>query len=125
MDLHTAFMRTADRIEKNPGCCFLTDVLIPERETSYGCVLGWIGYEMGMRRAHADDVLHLLGLDHFTDFSVRMLSLHDFHDHRSWYRAPETIRAYAEKYHPKPVITIHPELAKLLKGMDTFFTENA
>lgn len=125
MDLYTAFMRTADRIEKNPTCCLISETELPKAETSYGCVLGWLAYEMGWKYPHADHVLPHLGLPHFSEFSTRMWDIHIDHERAGqWWYTPETIRDYAREHVPKPP-ALDPALAKLLKGLDTFFTEKA
>lgn len=125
MDLYTAFMRTADRVGKNPGTCHLCVTDIPASGRDGGCVLGWVAYEMGLKMIHADGMLRHLGLEHFTDFSTRMININEktsgyaSHGYSGWYRNPEAIRTYAERYLEKPKPTRDPGLDKLLAGLDS------
>lgn len=125
MDLYTAFMRTADRIEKHPGMCHLSETRVPKSDEDEGCVLGWVAYEMGYKLRHADDVLDYMGLEHFTDFSVQMIAINEktagyaSSDWLAWHRNPEAIRTFAERNLVKPKPTREPGLVKLLAGLDS------
>lgn len=128
MDLYTAFMRTADRVEKNPGACHLCITDIPAGGRDGGCVLGWVAYEMGLKMIHADGMLRRLGLEHFTDFSTRMIDINEktssypSPSYVSWYRNPETIRTYAERYLEKPKSTVDPAFSKFRESLGPLIT---
>lgn len=143
-DIYTAFLRAADRIENNPSCFRWSETRIPFRNEDdgsvsgqdLGCVLGWVAFEMDLSLGghHADTVLSMIGLSHFSDFSIILRELDgnagsgpseeikgfSFSCAAVFWTTPKRVAAASRKYaetYLKPAR--EPALTKLLQNIDT------
>lgn len=108
MNVYSAIMKAADHVEREPSLYEFRNVRVPDCG-SPGCMLGWIGYFLGIRPGtliqsycspQVATPAKLLGLKSQTDFYQR---LNDFGLDGSYVRdhkfAARVMRLYAEKYH--------------------------
>jgi hypothetical protein len=120
MDIRQAILKAADYIEANPSEFDFNAFCIPHPCGSPGCALGWIGYFSGLkpetfgfsRVAHEVMNLGIPGHGEFV-FYQRMDAICG--GRYRWKQSAElcahTLRGYADKYHPAPVVT--PDWEKL------------
>ena len=120
MNIREAILKAADHIERNPEDFRFTQPAVPDQCGTPGCALGWIGYFLGEPEGliwsytHLDVSEHWLQLGHSTIgaeiFYNRMSALENGLLWNTWsvnaHRCAETLRKYADKYHPAPADVI-------------------
>ena len=106
MEIREAILRAADSIEANLDLFdyYSTEYPKPDCGTP-GCALGWIAFYDGARKGEVASYHghEILGVRCSSDFYRRMTELAG--DHKKWSKSAKgcakTLRAYADKYHPK------------------------
>ena len=121
MEIREAILKAADSIESNPEWFKFSEIGIPDGCGTPGCALGWIGAHMGLKPASYGfiEVTKTMGLapEVFLEISTpgaeyafynRMSILaggdKSFDSFYLWSSSAktcaQTLRAYADKYHP-------------------------
>ena len=107
MDIRTAILKAADRIESNPAAYSFVRSGKPGCG-SPGCLMGWIGFYAGVsedRRnaaTYASQVAQqLFGMGHWSQ-AVYLITSHASGYAKDAKVAARLLRAYANKYHPAP-----------------------
>lgn len=113
MNIREAILKTADLFERKPEMFNFMESRIPHDCGTPGCAIGWMGYFLGAPRdALIIAVFDLIGIDD-SGFYVRMSELSELGpDGEVWTRSPsvcaETLRLYADRYHPASPTVYRP-----------------
>lgn len=104
MNVRQAILAAADHIERNPASYEFYALYVPSDTSCKACMLGWVGYMLGMHGEPNNAVKRRLGLPAFDGYLLisETSGLRDFHCIEQVCKA---LRAYADKYHPAAPIT--------------------
>lgn len=99
MDIRSAILKAADRIESNPDCFEFDRIGVPTCGAP-GCALGWIGVYLGMTGS-IERVAQALGVYSQTEFYN---NIHTLPDWNGWINSAShcarILRDYADAFHP-------------------------
>jgi len=117
MNIYDAIMKAAEHVERTPADYNFNRLYVPDKCGTTGCMLGWIGFFLGMFGQTNVAVKKAIGLPHpgaYT-FLTEMSGGNAYME--SNVEAAKTMRLYAEKHHAPPKVRtdVHPFVQKLLE----------